>query len=379
MNYLHDILIRLLPMLLVLGLSSCTNSDEPTPAPSEHSYSFGFYITVGEVDDNASSRAPSDGEYLPGEGYENYINLGGDDIKVVLYNTDNTFLADVTNFVVIPVESYDSSKRYYLRGTTKSDISSGKFKILIVANWKSYPTYLSLDNIWAQTYQYAGSTLSRTNTIPLFGIKQCSITGVEYDKELNLGTIHLLRAVAKIEVILKNGTLEDDTDGTPLPENDYWHFKYLKLSHYNKSGFCAPTGVDSEDGYKKDSWSNDYVSHLSIPSGVETGTDLEFVPTEKNHWVVYVPEYDNQGANPAKINLDIAESTHGPKSITINEPNTTKAADFKRNVWYRVTIYKNKEKDEYVVDVIPYKVVDLEPIFGLNPSETDKNTEQTQE
>jgi len=365
-------MIRLLPMLMVLGLSSCTNSDEPDPTPVEHSYSFGFYLSVGEINDNVISRAPSDGEYHPGEGFENYINLGGNDIKVALYNIDNTFLTDITNFVVIPVESYDSSKRYYIQGTTKSDISSGKFKILVVANWKNYPINLSLENIWAHTYQYAGSKLSRDNTIPLFGIKECSLTKVEYDKVLDLGTIHLLRSMAKIEVVLKNGTLKDDTDGTPLPENDFWHFKYLRLSHYNKSGFCAPTDIDSEDGYKKDSWSSDYVPFVSIPSDVTVGTNLDFEPAGENHWVVYVPEYKNQGSsNPAVINLEIAESNRGPKTITIKDPDdASKVADFKRNVWYRVTIYKNKEEDEYVVDVIPYKLVDLEPIFGLDPEET---------
>lgn len=373
MNRLHDILIRLLPMLLVLGVASCSSSEEPEPAPEDQAYRFGFYLSVGEVNDKAQSRAPSDGLYLPGEGYENYINLGGDDIRVVLYNTDdNSIIANITDFVVIPVESYGSSKRYYLHATTNSDISSGKFKLLVVANWKTYPAEMSLNNIWAQTYQYAGPVLSEVNTIPLFGIKECKLNNVVYNKELDLGTIHLLRSMAKIEVILKNGTRGDDTDGTPLPENEFWHFKYLRLSHYNKSGFCAPTGIDSEDGYKKDSWSQDYVPFVSIPENAAVGTNLEFEPTKKNHWVLYVPEYKNQeSSNPAVINFDFAESNRGPKTITINDPDDdTKRADFKRNVWYRVTIYKNKEEDECVVDVIPYKLVNLEPIFGLDPEVT---------
>lgn len=376
MKTIHDITILLILMLTASGLSSCRQNDEPDPTPIEHTYRFGFYLSVGEINDNTISRAPTDGgEYNPGEGYENYINLADQDIKVALYNTDNTFLADISDYVIIPVDSYNSSKRYYIQGTTKSDISSGKFKILVLANWKTYPTELSLDNIWAQTYQYAGPVLSKDNTIPLFGIKECSLTGVEYDKVLKLGTIHLLRSMAKIEIILKNGTIQEDTDGTPLPENEYWHFKYLRLSHYNKSGFCAPTGIDSEDGYKKDSWTNDYVPFVSIPSNVSVGTDLDFEPAGKNHWIVYVPEYKNQGSsNPAVVNFDIAESDRGPYSITFKDPDdATKVADFKRNVWYRVTIYKNKEDDEYVVDVIPYKLVDLEPIFGLDPEENSES------
>ena len=370
---LRDIYTHLLLTLTVLAMSSCGQSDDPVPTPSEANYSFGFYITVGEVSSKSDSRAPSDGEYDPGEGYENFIDLGRDDIRVVLYNRDNTLISEVSQFVVLPVGSYESSKRYYLQGNTKSDLSSGKFKIAVIANWKTYPTDLSLTEVWSKTYQFDSPELSETNTIPLFGIKECSLTGVKVDSEIKIGTIHLLRAFAKIEVILKNGSSADEAGGNVLPENDYWHFRYLRLSHYNDSGFNAPTGVDSQDDYVKDSWKNDYVPYVSIPTTAQVRTNLDFVPTAKNHWVVYVPEYNNQGANPASIDLDYVESSQGPKSIRIIDPDdASKFADFKRNVWYRVTIYKNKEKDEFVADVIPYKVIDLDPIFGLD---TKDNTE----
>lgn len=367
---LATLLTALITALLTI---SCSQSDDPAPTPNEADYRFGFYITVGEVSAKNNSRAPSDGEYNPGEGFENYIALGREDIKVVLYNIDNTLISEVTQFVVLPVDSYESSKRYYLQGNTKSDLSSGKFKIAVMANWKTYPTDLSLTEVWSKTYQFNGPELSETNTIPLFGIKECSISGVKVDSEIKIGTIHLLRAFAKIEVILKNGSSADEASGNVLPENDYWHFRYLRLSHYNDSGYNAPTNVDSQDDYVKDSWKNDYVPYVSIPPTARVRTNLDFVPTAKNHWVVYVPEYNNQGANAASIDFDYVESAQGPKSVRILDPDDmSKFADFKRNVWYRLTIYKNKEKDEFVADVIPYKIIDLDPIFGLDPKD---NTE----
>lgn len=372
----HDILARLLPMLLALAMSSCGDNSEPALPPSTADYSFSFYISMGDAAEEGETRAPADGTYHPGQGFENFINLAASDVRVILYDTDNKLISEVTEFVVMPVESYQSSKRWYLRGTTKSDLSSGRFKIAVLANWGTYPAALTLADVWQQTYTYKGPQLSENNTIPLYGIKECAVGPVEADTEIKIGTIHLLRALAKIEVILKNGKSEDDTEEHPLPENDFWHFKYLKLSHYNKSGFNAPTDVDSEDEYVKNAWGDDYVTNLSIPKDVERGTDLDFVPTTTNHWVVYVPEYNNNAATnavpQATINFEFAESgTAAPHPVTISD-SQGKPLDFKRNVWYRLTIYKHKEQSELVVDVMPFKNVKLDPIFGLDTEETKK-------
>lgn len=340
---------------LCLGAVSCADDKVVVENPRYHA---GFYISIGQVGSEKDSRAPSGtGEYNPGSGLENYIDLEND-LKIVLFDPDNVFLGEMTNFWVTPVETYDSSKRYYIEASTTVDISNGKFKVLVLANWGTYPQTWTLENVWDQTYNFKSAELSMNNTIPLFGIKEVKLDKIEPFQATNIGTIHLLRAFAKIEVIL------DDPD-------DYWHFSKLELTHYNKGGFCAPTNIDSESDYKKDSWTDDYTTWLSIPSDTEIGKDLAFVPTSDNHYVVYVPEYDNNSSSveQARICVDFEESILGKRYIEIRNPlagNTV--TDFKRNVWYKITIRKQKEQTEMdiTVDVIPYHVIDLNPSFGLD-------------
>ena len=52
----------------------------------------------------------------------------------------------------------------------------------------------------------------------------------------HLGTVHLLRAMAKVEVSCK-------TSG--------WTLEKVELLRYNATGYCAPSGVYSQDDYVK--------------------------------------------------------------------------------------------------------------------------------
>ncbi len=352
---LHIFLLAIVSLLLSVVSAACSATHQEEPALPGALYQAGFYLSVGQVDDASGSRAPA-GDYDPGSGYENYIDLSDNsNMRVVLYDLSDNFLGEITDFTITPLESYESSKRYYLNGTTDVDISSGKFKVLVLANWPSYPQQLSLANIWKVQYQYNSAPLSDSNLIPLFGIKAISIAGVEPGVAANLGTIHLLRALAKIEVIL-----DDDSD--------FWHFSKLKLTHYNDRGYCAPTGISNQNQYVTDSWATDYVGYTSIPSDAKVNEGLDFVPAGNNTFVLYVPEYNNSraGTPEAEIRIDFKESILGERSIVIRD-SAGRRLDFNRNVWYKVKINKKDEQTEadITVDVIPYAVVDLDPIFGV--------------
>ena len=191
-----------------LALASCTESgDEPVTAKT---FQTGLYITLGDVNDSRASRAPGDDtQYNPGAGYENYIDLENRNIKVAFYDIDDKYLGELDEFDVIPMESVQNSKRYYLQGATKVNLSSGKFKVLVLANWPEYPAVMSFDNIWKEQFEYsAGSMPSATNLIPLYGILDVSLSpsAIKPDINVNLGNIHLLRSLAKIEVIYEDAS-----------------------------------------------------------------------------------------------------------------------------------------------------------------------------
>lgn len=361
--------------LLALALPSCSDKGDE-PQPEEQLYYAGFYLSVGEINgesnssthsrSEAASRAPSDGLYLPGEGVENYIDLTRNDrLRIALYDLDtNAFIAEIKGFDITPVESYDSSKRYYLKGATTADISSGRFKILVLANWPDYPAELTLDNVWAQKFDFDGSLPTKDNPIPLYGIKAVSVTGgIEPGVPVNLGTIHLLRALAKIEVIIENQT------GKP------WTLSKLELTNYNDKGFCAPRGIDSQNQYVTGSWNTDYVGFVSIPDDAAHPGPLKFEPADDNRYILYVPEYNNSRNDTpqAEIAINFAESLLPDRKIVIRASNAERL-NFHRNVWYRVTVKKRNETSDVsvIVDVIPYAVVELDPIFGIDIPETAK-------
>lgn len=358
----HIILLAAVSLLLAAVPAACTDKTADEPIATEPVYHAGFYLSVGSTD-KSDSRTPT-GDYDPGEGFENYIDLSDNSrLRIALYDLSDNFLGEITDFSITPIESYSSGKRYYLNGSTRVDISSGRFKVLVLANWPQYPDVLTLENVWRQQYTYNSAPLSADNLMPLFGIKAISIAGVKPGVAANLGTIHLLRALAKIEVIL------DDNDG-------FWHFTTLKLSHYNDRGFCAPTGISNQNQYVTDSWATDYVGYTSIPSEAQVEESLDFRDAGNNHYVLYVPEYNNSraGVPEAEIRLDFAESILGERSIVIRDSNGRRL-DFNRNVWYKITISKKDEQTEadITVDVIPYAVVDLDPTFGVCTDECIPN------
>lgn len=350
---------------MVLALTSCSKSDSPAPIQDEVQVS--LTLSVGEVSGDGT-RAPSDGEYNPGDAWENYIDVfKPGNVRVVLLNPDKSYLGELTDFIITPVYTGDVSKRYTLTASTKLDLSSGKFKVMVLANWPSYPEGdLTLDKVWAQEFTYQPDMPNQEHPIPLYGIKDIALDNIEYDIPVSLGRIHLLRAVAKIEVVITGASGEES--------DDVWEFDKLELSHYNGKGFSAPANVEKESDYVQGSWDKDYVAELSIPGNPERKDVLKFRRASDNHYVVYVPEYDNQGSNTAKIAVKIAGSVFPGKEIIIVD-SKGRPLDFHRNVWYRITINKNLEAS---VDVIPYAACPLKPVFGLTiGNEIDSDADPT--
>lgn len=353
-------------------LHACSGTGGEPELPAGTVYTTGFYLTIGDIASEppaTASQAPSrtpQGEYNPGEGIENYIDLLGHDIRFVLLDNANNFLGNLLPETITPMETWDSSKRYYVEATTTADLSGGRFKIMVAANWGSYPTAMTPSDAWKARYNFAGGTISKEQPIPLYGIREFAIDNMQPDVTVNIGTIHLLRALAKIEVIIKG------EDATTM---DHFTIGSLKLSNYNDGGYCAPYGVDRQDQYVKDQWSQDYVQHTSIPSDIHQLGAIDFlaVAGKTGHYVLYVPEYDNSDiTRRATIDLTVADEMDSySKSFTIWDPDAPAVAtNFLRNVWYRLTVtVRRKLQDPIVeVDVIPYKTVDLDPIFGLTPT-----------
>lgn len=385
-----------LTSLLLCACSSYDMEDKIPEGGSSKKLSLGFYINVGEVEDastNISRATPTDGEYDPGAGYENFIDLEGGDFRIYFFSVDNKYISTFTNPVIerVDIQNSPSSKTYVARTSIEGkdmidQITNGPTKIVMLANWRGqYPDDASLipgvttidDLVVNATISYGteswGPVLDYDHRIPLYGVMQfpgvnlvpvmLNLTGVD---------LHLLRAFAKVEVIQS--------------EESAVNIESVSLSRHNNKAYCAPLGVYHQSQYIKHTYGGDYTDSPSIPSGALTNTELKLpFYTDENglrHFVIYVPEYKNTGDN-----MMHADQTH--LNIKLENDNRKYEVEFKyyqvppalsgtvkegqyfnlmRNFWYKFEVSKKiSDVDmDIQVDVLPYGIVDLRPNFGLD-------------
>ena len=271
----------------------------------------------------------------PGEGYENRI----DQLQVVLYSTDDNNTAyHLHNLWQETSATQEGGQDTYtfVGSIDTSDADSpraGTYKIMVFANCPDIDEGTDVGNL-AYTYTYKGE--STAPAIPMWGVTTAELTLAPGERQTLAGGIDLLRAVAKVEVLLQDN---DDTKGFSL--------KGVTLSTANTQGYCLPAGyaavehtkeLDREDG------NTNYTFHPYTSNA--TATKVAF--TEDNGtYTLYLPEYDNgTGNTPATLTVTVAdgdgqEETYPLEFKTYEEGQPTgKAYNIVRNHLYRYTITK---------------------------------------
>ena len=242
-----------------------------------------------------------------GDDYENGIS----DLKAFFYEdgqllfslnltetTDNVFTATVNT------------------GTTQ--LTTGyefKGKVVLLANCPDYSpdegTALSDAN--TLTFSYSGTGGGKFDDgIPMWGVDSISTT-FSSGQTSDLGTIYLLRAVAKITINL-------DSEASELG----YSLKSATLSSYNTSGYCLPLGADTVSATKN--LTRDSCIH--IPADVTTGTTLSLIAASDTSLILYVPEMEVAGYDSIKqVGGDTVYYTAPYITLTINKGDTTYIKD----------------------------------------------------
>lgn len=357
----------LLTALTALVAASCSGGDEPSRPSGDEPLRVGFILTLG---DNGS-RAPEtpEGGYDKGSGYENYIDVPGKDFMFLFFDDNNKYVASIDVESVIPLESTTISKTYSVLGSCRGNLPDRPLKVVALANWGAgnYPGDLvagktTVDEVCEQTYDFtpAMMKLSADNTIPLYGIKEYASLKFDSNSFCDLGTLHLLRAYAKVEVYLSSETVKAG-----------WKLEDVEMTRYNTKGYLAPKAYRQGD-YVHNDYDLDYISTPRVPSTATVGDNLKFIEaSEGSSFIAYVPEYRNIGtdATPTGIRVKVGGNEYDPDyepdwvTIQLVKDGTTDPYDLLRNCWYRIEIYKNLDRVQ--VQVVPYGEVELEPDFGL--------------
>lgn len=387
MQKLIDIRSIIVALVTITGaaLSSCSDSAsepaEPDIPQVTAQYILGLYVQTG---DNAGSRAPS-GDYDPGMGYENYIDVPNEDFKVAIFTADavntaddGTLICEATDVKVTPQESGVGSKRWLLEfqipATAHDAIDGHSIKVVMMANWRgSYPTLvegIKLSELFlkssATDYSTGlpGPVLTADDKIAMFGV--CQYDNVQL--VANWSTIlderlHLLRALAKIEV-------------WDSPESSA-KISSVSLTRYMDKAMPLPAGVTHQKQYVTNKYNEDYGPGPSLPAEyTEVTTPVQLTKASDGHYIIYVPEYQNLERGESECAQLIVHYEDG-NEFTIdfkyyNEPpvdaSYKKGDSFNilRNYWYKFEIEREETKLTMSVDVVPYAERYLRPSFGLD-------------
>ena len=284
------------------------------------------------------TRAWSDG-YETGKDipYDNRIAYDG--LRVLFYTLDNSYIGEASELMYWPL----SEDRYHFSGNiTELNLVPGTgYKVMVLANC---PGNTGMENLY---FEIADATYPNGN-IPMWGVKQFELNNGELQ---DLGTIDLLRAMAKVEVVLSDN----------MTANGY-SIQEVSLNHHNTQGNCLPTGWNSV-GKTSDldivACINSRHSHNSKP--------LELVEIEdgKKFWI-YIPEYNVRHTTTNRPNISITlsngtEMLQFPNSLKFGtytakgELEEDSEEDIVRNHIYRFNIAGIAGGIEFEYNVLPWE------------------------
>ena len=340
-----------LHILLLAGLfgmltTSCSQDEVLEEAVETRSENLQVFFTLNLGEGNMGSRTNWEGydkddanaEGETGNNIENKV----EDIQVLLFanDNDNTFLGEVSISAFYPTEGDSHLYKFYgelpTLPTGKSIMDTDKYlncKIMVLANCNVDPSQINGTTtintlLEAATFNFNGNP----SLIPMWGVLKVTRTDQILMKENGfpnpLPDIYLLRAMAKVEVIMK------DTKHT---------ISSIAIDRYNNTGYCVPTGYGTTTDTKALDRNSAFRSTNSVNSGQQSFFNNVSTITENGNtykcYTIYVPEYDNlsDGVKPSTIAIQVDNKE---KVYTINHGTAGKNAEYNivRNHIYRFNI-----------------------------------------
>ena len=340
---LRKFLYGLTLMLGCLVFAACVN-DEEGPCLSDGETRVLFVLSL-EENTKAVTRAGQEtwNNYNPketGVEYDNYIDL--DNVQVLLFNENGSFAGKLTDLTY----SQTAANTYQFIGVAPSDLSSGGYKFVVLANCQTV-TPESITSLGTLAYESAS-----IDYIPMWGTKGVSdetTLTVQAGKRQSIGSISLLRAMSKVTVKLE---AKEGVSGDPLRG---YSIQKAVLSNYNKSGYVVPTGYDTALETKE--LNLDACMHVN--ASPDTDKEFAVAATGDKELTFYLPEYDNVNADsPAVLTVYLTKTVgEGESATTINfnapirfcdyytsgdnqgKPDTSKPYNIILNHNYRFQIY----------------------------------------
>ncbi len=349
------------PALVAFSLlaTSCVYDHYDTASPDSAAVAVELNIVTRAISSDSYT-------YEVGSTWENYIDIAGGDYKIYFFNNDktdatatddserNTLIAEFVPREMTAVEG-STYTQYTLTGNVGDDIAAySDFKVVVLANWGTYPNVTAGTTTIDALVEGDNTTFSAENflttdgvssahLIPFYGVREYS--GVEWKEGWRTtleGEITLLRALAKVEVVMSE-------------DSDIDSFDSVSIVRYNDEGYCAPSGVYLKADYDHDHiWERDFTSSPHLVGGSNSGVAGERRTHVFNQqsgadtdiWTIYLPEYDNLTDSDysfIQVTVDGTEYEIYFANYEDGEAANTADYDILRNCLYRFRITAGAE------------------------------------
>ena len=291
---------------------------------------------------NGNTRAANEGwdDYDPkddGTAYENAINT--EQLQIKVCDENGTIIGDVENVIAIN-NGTDTNPDYSITGTWENaaDKLSKAKKIMVFANCgTSIVTPGNIQNL-------AFTRASTTQYIPMWGVTTLT-NELVVGKSNNLGTIDMLRSLAKVKVKLADG----------MKARNY-SLGAMQLNNYNTQGYSLPLTYNTAASTAAIRFGNSLHANSSWAQSIAmTGNADESI-------MLYIPEYDNINAaidRKATISLQLMRDGEEEGNYTLHfcnytpegAPDAASTYNIQRNHYYEYTVGRTDNQVKIVLNV----------------------------
>ena len=291
---------------------------------------------------NGNTRAANEGwdDYDPkddGTAYENAINT--EQLQIKVCDENGTIIGDVENVIAIN-NGTDTNPDYSITGTWENaaDKLSKAKKIMVFANCGT--SNVTSGNIQNLVFTRA----STTQYIPMWGVTTLT-NELVVGKSNNLGTIDMLRSLAKVKVKLADG----------MKARKY-SLGAMQLNNYNTSGYSLPMTYNTVASTAAIRFDNSLHANSSWAQSIAmTNNDDESI-------MLYIPEYDNINAatdRKATISLQLLRDGEEEGNYTLHfcnytaegAPDAASTYNIQRNHYYEYTVGRTDDQVKIVLNV----------------------------
>ena len=268
--------------------ASCIFDADQCVMPADKPHSVMFTVAL----DQQRTKAPWSDPYDSETGVPFDYRIIPEELRVVVYAEDGTRVGVLQDLGYWPIN--EAHTEFQFVGQLPPEFvehyntnrDKPKYRFMVLANCGDHSSgeeYIS--------YSQAQLDPSAANSaIPMWGVKKANVTPLLNKSSLDLETIWLLRAAAKIEVKLSD---TEEKKGTKINS--------ATLKYYNQTGYVLPSGALSVDNTRNLDQENCFRGYR------HAAVNLPFYKDEETGSVyVYITEYNNMdySGERNKISLD---------------------------------------------------------------------------